>query len=132
MKTIKVNEQELVINGIKAKQLGTIMNHYAQLRKRAAEDENVSMALSGLMYLFNESKKEKGILNMMIPQVIATFYDELLALLKELTGLTQEVIDDMELTTLVELVYAYVEETNFEQLIKMLGKFSTQFKAITR
>lgn len=132
MKTIMINEQELVIKGIKAKQLGLIMNHYAQLRKRAAEDENVSMALSGLMYLFNESKKEKGVLNMMIPQVIATFYDELLALLKELTGLTQETIDDMELTTLIEVIYAYIEATNLDQIVKMLGKFSTQFKAITR
>lgn len=132
MKKLIVNEQEIVINGIKAKQLGIIMNHYAQLRKRAAEDENVSMALSGLMYLFNESKKEKGVLNMMIPQILATFYDELLSLLKELTGLTQEFIDDMELTALIDVISAYIEETNIEQLIKTLGKFSTQFKAITR
>lgn len=131
---ININESKTItVNGIKAKQLSVIMNHYAGLRKRAAEDESIAMALSGLMYLFNESKKEKGIMNMMLPQMIATFYDEIIALIMALQPtLTQEEIDDMEIATLVEIILAYIETTDVEQLTKILGKFSTQFKALIK
>lgn len=133
-KTIYINDtKEIKVNGIKAKQLSIIMNHYANLRKRASEDENISMALSGLMYIFNSAEKEKSLLNLMLPQVIATFYDEVIALIQQLQPtLTQEEIDDMEIATLVEILLAYIETTDIEQLTKVLGKLSTQFAHIIK
>lgn len=121
--TVQINDEKSIdIVGIKAKQLGILLNKFRDLTKRAKDDKEIAAALSGLSYLFRDDKNS-AVLIQLIPQVLATFYDEFMDMMTELFPLTREEVDDMELDKLVEIIGALVSLTDLPKVADLLKKY---------
>lgn len=131
-KTVKVNvlgeTKEVVIKGLKARELGVILNKFNEIREKSLEDEKVGRALSSLIYLFKENPDAATFMHFM-PQMLGVFYDELLDLMTDLFDLTEEEVDDLELEALVELIVVFLKQVDAKKIVDLLGKLATPVKS---
>lgn len=120
---VKINENKSIdVVGIKAKQLSIVLTKFKELTARAKEDESVAAALSGISYIFND-KPNKAVLVQLVPQMLATFYDEFLDIMTQLFPLTKDEVDNMDLDVVVEIISALIQETDFPKIADLLKKF---------
>ena len=125
---VKINENKSIdVVGIKAKQLSIVLTKFKELTARAKEDESVAAALSGISYIFND-KPNKAVLVQLVPQMLATFYDEFLDIMTQLFSLTKDEVDNMDLDVVVEIISALIQETDFPKIADLLKKFLTPQK----
>lgn len=120
---VQINENKSIdVVGIKAKQLSIVLTKFKELTARAKEDESVAAALSGISYIFNDNPN-KAVLVQLIPQMLATFYDEFLDIMTQLFPLTKDEVDNMDLDVVVEIISALIKETDFPKIADLLKKF---------
>lgn len=120
---VKINENKSIdVVGIKAKQLSIVLTKFKELTARAKEDESVAAALSGISYIFND-KPNKAVLVQLVPQMLATFYDEFLDIMTQLFPLTKDEVDNMDLDVVIEVISALIQETDFPKIADLLKKF---------
>ncbi len=120
---VKINENKSIdVVGIKAKQLSIVLTKFKELTARAKEDESVAAALSGISYIFNDNPN-KAVLVQLVPQMLATFYDEFLDIMTQLFPLTKDEVDNMDLDVVVEIISALIQETDFPKIADLLKKF---------
>lgn len=120
---VKINENKSIdVVGIKAKQLSIVLTKFKELTARAKEDESVAAALSGISYIFNDNPN-KAVLVQLVPQMLATFYDEFLDIMTQLFSLTKDEVDNMDLDVVVEIISALIQETDFPKIADLLKKF---------
>ena len=120
---VKINENKSIdVVGIKAKQLSIVLTKFKELTVRAKEDESVAAALSGISYIFND-KPNKAVLVQLVPQMLATFYDEFLDIMTQLFSLTKDEVDNMDLDVVIEVISALIQETDFPKIADLLKKF---------
>ena len=125
---VKINENKSIdVVGIKAKQLSIVLTKFKELTARAKEDESVAAALSGISYIFNDNPN-KAVLVQLVPQMLATFYDEFLDIMTQLFSLTKDEVDNMDLDVVVEIISALIQETDFPKIADLLKKFLTPQK----
>lgn len=120
---VKINENKSIdVVGIKAKQLSIVLTKFKELTVRAKEDESVAAALSGISYIFNDNPN-RAVLVQLVPQMLATFYDEFLDIMTQLFSLTKDEVDNMDLDVVVEIISALIQETDFPKIADLLKKF---------
>lgn len=125
MKTIVINEEKSIdVRGIKTKEGGMLMKRIGTLMKKAQTDDDFRYAFNGLIALASSGDKiTSATVVTIMPIIIANFYDEYIELLSDLTGLTVEEIEDLEIDKTVEITQAIVEETDFNKLMGLLKNF---------
>ena len=120
---VKINENKSIdVVGIKAKQLSIVLTKFKELTVRAKEDESVAAALSGISYIFNDNPN-RAVLVQLVPQMLATFYDEFLDIMTQLFPLTKDEVDNMDLDVVIEVISALIQETDFPKIADLLKKF---------
>lgn len=131
MKTVKVTvlgeKKEVAIKGLKAKELGIILNKFNELKERTMTDEKVASAMNGLIFLFKEDVDTAAMVHF-LPQILAVFYDELLDLMVQLFGLTLEEVEDLELDDMAALIITFINQVDYKKIVSLLGKSPIQPK----
>lgn len=130
MKTIIINENKsLEIKGIRTKEGGLLIKRLSSLFKKAQTDEDLRYAFNGIIALVDNKNINATTIVTLIPTIITSFYDEFIGLLSDLTGLTLDEIDDLELDKTIEIVLAIAEETDFNKLAGLLKNFNSLLRA---
>lgn len=131
MKTVNVTvlgeEKEIIVKGLKARELGVILNKFNELKERTMEDEKVASAMNGLIFLFKEEVDTAAMIHF-LPQILAVFYEELLDLMMQLFNLTKEEVEDLEIDAMAELIITFLNQVDYKKIVGLLGKSPIQPK----
>lgn len=125
MKTVSITvlgeEKEILIKGLKARELGVILNKFNEIKERTMIDEKVASAMNGLIFLFKEDVDTATMIHF-LPQILAVFYEELLDLMEQLFGLTKEEVEDLEIDQMAELIITFLNQVDYKKIVDLLGK----------
>lgn len=114
---------------LKAKQLGIFIDHFNKVAAKAQTDEEVASALAGLTWLLDKGKEENASLAAhFMPQIIRLFYYELISLMQDLFGFTEEQTDDLELEDLINIVLTFITTVDMKAIADLVKKFQTPAK----